>query len=67
MYAEIVCRENIPVEGQHTILIDRPDLAIDVEGGRVEGDLYAGGKGLHAGGDIGGIERLIGTGRNVQA
>ena len=51
------------VEGEHSVPVDCPGLAVDVECGWVEGDLYTGREGLDAGGDIGRIERLIGAGR----
>src|ERR1700749_1660979 len=62
MKAEIIGGKDVVIEGEHAVPLDGPGLAVDVECGGVESDLHAGGKGLHAGGDVGGIERLAGAG-----
>src|SRR5260221_8635386 len=61
-----ICREHVLIEGQFTVFIDVPGLAVDVEGGWVEGDVYAVGHGLYPGRDIGRVERLIGAGSHLQ-
>src|SRR5579872_3187932 len=46
------------IEGQLTVLVDMPDLAVDIEAGRIEGDPDAVGHGLDPGRDIGGVQGM---------
>src|SRR6185312_18806 len=64
---EAVGGEVLVLISQLSVLIDVPDLAVDLERGGIEGDFDAGAHGLYAGGNIGGVKGLAGAGRDLQA